>query len=88
MWYTFCVGSRLEVSLEKALPRQQWARLVNSSASSDLPISGGLDYDHLSPEELHLLQERIMQVSGRTEVCALGGHVCTLKNICATWKCF
>ena len=65
----FLCGSRLEVSLEKAVPGQQWASLFHDSGGSSLPISSGLDYDHLSPEELHLLQERIAWVSGQTEVC-------------------
>ena len=57
---------RLEVTLEKLHVGQLWPSLLNNvpRAKQTLPLEEGLSYnDELTPEELKMIEERLLGVS-------------------------
>lgn len=55
---------RLEIVLEKLVPQKGvWPLLLNDgSLSSSLPLEEGLEYDHLTTEELANVRENLMDI--------------------------
>ena len=61
---------RLEVTLEKLHANKEWISLLNDGSAAattadDLPLREGLDYEHLSTEEIEELKTKIKNLTGK-----------------------